>query len=102
MKIYKANEFQKIDVPFEAKKLFSGTNLEIVSIHLKENETIPLHTMPMKVVFYVIEGSAMLLTEEKEIEINENCCIYFENPDEMRGWRCNEKQSIRLLVIKHQ
>ena len=58
MKIRKPNEYEPFNVPFNAWNMISIPEIvEVVSIDLRENEEISLHTMNMDVLFYITEGN---------------------------------------------
>jgi quercetin dioxygenase-like cupin family protein len=89
----------KMPAGFEAYKMYSSENLDIVHLHLKAGEKIPVHSNPVDVIFCIIEGSAQL-------EVNGS----LENLDKFdvipvkagidRGMSNISKRDLRLLVIK--
>ncbi|MBK7171917.1 MAG: cupin domain-containing protein [Bacteroidales bacterium] len=90
---------EKLATEFEAFRMYQSERLEVVHICLKPNESIPLHKNPVRVVFCILQGSGILVTEEGKsvvspfdsIEILENTSRSLENPGETE---------LRVLVLK--
>lgn len=99
MKHIKPDEGKQMPVSFLAKLKFSSPKIEIVEFHLKPGEKIDLHQMPMPVIFYIADGEAWALTENTKTLAHESDMFLYE-PNEYRGWQCEENQQVTLLVIK--
>jgi mannose-6-phosphate isomerase-like protein (cupin superfamily) len=88
-------------VPFDidGKILYSGSRNEIIHLSLSPGEKIPLHDNPVDVIFYILEGSAVLMLESKEVILNRDSCLLLEKGI-LRGWHNRSDIYTRLLVIK--
>lgn len=93
------NTHKPLNVAFEAYRLFADNHLEIIRFNLKHEEQIELHSMPVKVIFYVLEGSGLFLYENAELLVKKGDVLFVE-PNIQRGWKCLSKQHISVLVIK--
>jgi len=88
-------------VPFglDGRILYSSGDSEIVYLVLKAGEKIESHVQPFEVLFYAIEGSALLLAEGKEYRIQQGSLAEVK-AGLHRGWHNDSGDDVRLLVIK--
>lgn len=93
------NTYNTLSVAFEAYRMFADKNLELVQFNLKNKEIIELHSMPIKVVFYVLEGAGLFLYESSELPVKKGDVVIVE-PHAQRGWKSLSNRHIRVLAIK--
>ncbi len=91
--------YDRLNVAFEAYRLFSDNRLEIVLFYLNHEEQIELHSMPVKVVFYVLEGKGVFLHQNDEFPVQKGDILVVE-PNTLRGWKCLSKHNITVVAIK--
>ncbi len=93
------NRYKPLNVAFEAFQLFADEHIEMVQFCLNNEEQIELHSMPVKVVFYVLEGIGLFLHEHAEILVQKGDVLIVE-PHSKRGWKSLSNSHIHVLVIK--
>jgi quercetin dioxygenase-like cupin family protein len=88
-------------VPFDLEGyiLHTEKQIELVHLTLKPGENLAEHKNPFDVIFFVVEGSGVLSIEGKESILSKNDVTKVTS-DKNRGWKNNENQDLRLLVIK--
>jgi quercetin dioxygenase-like cupin family protein len=88
-------------VPFDLEGyiLHTEKQIELVHLTLKPGENLAEHKNPFDVIFFVAEGSGVLSIEGKESILSKNDVTKVTS-DKNRGWKNNEDQDLRLLVIK--
>ncbi|NLJ82633.1 MAG: cupin domain-containing protein [Bacteroidales bacterium] len=76
-----------------------NNEIELVKLNLQQNDEVALHINPIKVVFYVIEGSGVLTigTSSYTLQAGDMAEVH---PDEERGWSNPNPESLKILVIK--
>jgi len=74
-------------------------NCEFVKLTIKPHSKIPRHTLHFPVNFFVIEGNAILHSENKKFKIQKGEIINI-SPGEEREWENPSDSSVELLVIK--
>lgn len=90
---------EKLKLDFDAWKLFSDNDLDIIHIELKSGQAIVSHTNSPDVIFYVISGTGTLACETGCYTAKTGDCISI--PSNMkREWRNNNPDVLKLLVIK--
>jgi len=99
MEIIKPEQGTKLPLEFTAVKRLASAYMEVVELELKELESIELHSLTCKVLFYVKEGEAFFLSENRNTPVNKGSIIIV-NPNELRGWMCKKGQGVKLLVVK--
>lgn len=93
------NTYKPLNVAFEAYRLFADEQIEIVEFNLNKEEQIELHRMPVKVIFYVLDGAGMFLHDRGELLVQKGDILIVQ-PNTKRGWKCLSNQAIRVLVLK--
>jgi quercetin dioxygenase-like cupin family protein len=88
-----------VPVNLDGKKMFTSEKLEIVHLTLHPGESIPLHSNPVNVVFFIISGTGLLEMEHEVIEGKPNSSI-FVKAGVQRGWKNSGTDDFRILVIK--
>ncbi len=99
MKISNLNTAPKVPFDLEGKILFSEKRTEIIHLTLKPEEILEKHTNPFDVIFFVLEGKGLLITDDKTENHEHNSCIFLEK-DVLRSWVNTTSVSLKLLVIK--
>lgn len=79
--------------------ILSDSKVEMVQLLLEKNSEIPLHALPIDVYFYVIQGQPALLTEEGEIDFDQDQTVFCP-ANKMRGWKNNNDLTVKIVVIK--
>jgi quercetin dioxygenase-like cupin family protein len=90
--------FYKIPL-VEGRRIHASDQLEIVHLSIEPGGTMEPHTMPMNVLFYVLQGQGILDIDgvRYPLQMNE----FIEVPKAaMRYWRNVFDVSLNLLVIK--
>jgi quercetin dioxygenase-like cupin family protein len=83
----------------DAKNLFDSHKTNIVHITLKPGDAIPKHSMPMDVLFYVLEGKGTFFLGDEAFQIKKDCLL--ESPSNIeKGWKNDSDGVLRLLAIK--
>ncbi len=83
----------------EAKKLFESSNADFVHIRLKPGEVIAKHAAPMKVLFFVVEGSGIIEINDESKTVSADTLI--ECPvNAERGWINNSNDFLRIIAVK--
>ena len=99
MEILNTSNGQKLNVPFNAWALAKISGTELVEFHLDSGESIPEHTNPVNVVFYILKGVGILSLEEESFELQEGDS-YAVKKDLQREWKNTGKSALQVLVIK--
>jgi quercetin dioxygenase-like cupin family protein len=82
-------------------KLYETAGNEYVHLTLDPGAEIPVHSLPLAVSFYVLNGSGTC-----QVSGNDLAAVSGEMlecpPDAPRGWRNDSSVPLELLVIKRQ
>lgn len=83
MKITKIDDINPFKNPHgvEAKKIYDSTNCLTVYMSLKPNQGLKLHTTPVDVFFYILEGKGNVIIGEEKQEVTRNMLI--ESPKDI-------------------
>ena len=92
-------EAQPVPFDLDGRFLYRASNYEIVHITLQPRESIPVHTNPFDVVFFIIEGIATLTIDTETEDLNKNDTIFI-NQSVNRGLENKTNKVMRLLVFK--
>ena len=99
MKITNLKNAEKVPFNIEGHKMHIGEELEVIHLKLKPGEKLEIHSNPVDVVFYVIEGKCIFITEKAETIIEKDSCFRI-TADTLRGWKNNSDSNLKILVIK--
>lgn len=70
-----------------------------VQLTFEAGAVLPLHTTPVDVLFYVIEGTGIVTIGEEKQECPAG--TYIESPGNIpHGWENQSKEHFKVLVIK--
>jgi len=85
--------------PLDARELYHTSHAQVIHMSLPPNEAIPLHTTPVDVFFYILEGSGEVhIGEEKTLVDAE---VLVESPANIpHGVKNAGKDTLRFLVVK--
>lgn len=72
---------------------------ELVELLLEVGGEVPLHSLPLHVTFYVIDGIGTLIIEDKTFEASTGDVLEVAS-NLQRGWRNTGNKALKLLVIK--
>ena len=89
------------EVPFDidGRIMFSGTRTEVIHLRLQPGEKLGMHDNPSDVIFYMLQGSALLSFEGNETELTADSCIGLKKGI-LRAWHNKSDREARMLVIK--
>lgn len=80
-------------------KLLNSDNLEFVKLSIEPDSEIAPHSMPMKVIFYLISGTGLLSFDGTEHNIEKGSIVECE-PEQERGWKNIGDDMLEVLVVK--
>jgi mannose-6-phosphate isomerase-like protein (cupin superfamily) len=92
-------EAERVPIDRDGRILFRAEKNELVHITLHPGESIPLHPNPVDVLFFVVEGTAQLNTDNEIIDLNSNDSIFIKQGTN-RGLTNNTDKILRILVYK--
>ncbi|HLN53938.1 MAG TPA: cupin domain-containing protein [Lentimicrobium sp.] len=75
MELINLKEAPKVPIDRDGHILCKQRNIEIVHLNLKPGEKIEPHVNPVNVIFYVLEGKALLENEDKHVLVKKDDCI---------------------------
>lgn len=77
----------------------SDDKIEIVHLTLKKDAEIPLHSLPIDVTFFVLEGKPTFVTDSDRNDFNPNDTIICK-ANQQRSWINKNVREAKILVIK--
>lgn len=99
MKITKLQEAPKVPFDLDGHTMASHGTIEIVHLHLKPGEKIEKHSNPFDVIFYILEGKAMLESNNERMLVMKDQSIVI-SAGINRGIENISVSDFKLLVIK--
>ena len=99
MKITKLQNAQKVPFDLNAFVMHSDEEIELVHLILKPGEKIDLHKNPFDVIFYAMDGEAVLTVEDTTYDIAKYQSIRI-NKSFNRALSNNSNNDFTTLVIK--
>jgi mannose-6-phosphate isomerase-like protein (cupin superfamily) len=77
MKIVKVDSVPLFDNPHgvEAKILYDSEDCKTVFVSFKPNQALKLHTTPVDVLFYILEGRGNVVVGDEKQEVTSNMLI---------------------------
>lgn len=99
MVIKNLEEISSSNEDFDLKKLFSTKNVDLMHIVLKPSEVIDRQIQPLKSVFYVLSGRAIIEagTERKVVEKHNVIEI---DPNTEIGWINAFEEDLEIIILK--
>lgn len=101
MKITGLREAPKVPFALDGHIVAKHAVVEIVHLHLKPGEKIEKHSNPFDVIFYVLEGKALLETDTERILVLKDQSIVID-AGVNRGIDNISVSDFNVLVIKIQ
>ena len=101
MKIVKVDSVNPFDNPHgvEAKKIYDSEDCKTIFICLKPKQALKLHTTPVDVFFYILEGRGNVVIGNEKQEVTRNMLI--ESPKGIPHLLENDGVGyFKFLVIK--
>ena len=78
---------------------YLSQSVEIIELTLRKGATLKRHALPIKVVFYVLQGSGVVSVDD--LERRAECGEIVECPaNAMRLWKNNGSEKLKILAIK--
>jgi mannose-6-phosphate isomerase-like protein (cupin superfamily) len=99
MKVNTLTTAEKVPFNLDGRKMYTGLNVELVHLSLKPAEVLEKHSNPFDVVFYILEGSGIVETDDESINVEPDMCIEIEMGIN-RGITNNSNSLLRVLVVK--
>jgi Mannose-6-phosphate isomerase len=93
------DEAPRVDFAFDGRRMYTSADLEIIHLRLKPGEKLEKHTNKFITIFYVLDGTSLLITDQKPLQLKPNDSIEVAAHTE----RClfnNSVHDFRVLVIK--
>ncbi len=82
-----------------AKKLLSKEEVEVVRIELAAGSSLPVHSTPVEVFFYIIDGRGEVEIGEEREAVSAGCVV--ESPKDIPHGLHNTSDSLlEVLVVK--
>ena len=82
-----------------AKKLLSKSEVEVVLVELKPGSSLPIHSTPVDVFFFIIEGNAEVEIGEEREPVSAGALV--ESPKDIpHGLHNTSDSSLKILVVK--
>ena len=99
MDITKLNQAPKVSFNLDGHIMANHANVEIIHLHLKPGEKVDKHTNPFDVIFYILEGKAMLESENERFLVLKDQSIVIR-AGITRGIDNISVGDFKLLVVK--
>ncbi len=93
------NTAEKVAFDLDGRIMFDSEKTQIIHLTLQPGEEIAAHSNPFDVVFYILEGEAIVSLEEESIIMNENQSFHIK-ADLKRGCKNASNEILRFLVTK--
>ncbi|HOP03700.1 MAG TPA: cupin domain-containing protein [Tenuifilaceae bacterium] len=90
---------EKVPFNLDGRKMFISEKVEIIHLTLKPGEVLDKHTNPFNVVFYILEGSGVVETEDESKLVEPDMTIEIQKGIP-RGIKNTSNHILRLLVVK--
>ena len=101
IKTARLQDVSKADNPHgvDARKLHDSEHAQIMHIELAPGEKLIRHSTPVNVVFYVVQGSAVIEIGDERVSVSADTLV--ESPAKIPHRVMNEgDETLRFLVIK--
>lgn len=99
MKITRLQEAPKVSFALDGHIVAKHKNIEIVHLHLRPGEKIEKHANPFDVIFYVLEGKALLESDTEQILVMKDQSIMID-AGVNRGIENISVSDFKVLVTK--
>ena len=96
---YKTEPIKENPHKVEVRQMYDDSSAQVIHISLKPGESLKPHRTPVDVVFYILEGTAIIHIGNESVEFEKDSLI--ESPTNITHFISNESNTIvRFLVIK--
>jgi len=99
LKISNIDNCAKINLNFDAWKIYSDPKLEVIQIALKPGDKIDSHVNEIDVLFYIVSGNGELCVETEYFQLKTGDCASVPKGLK-REWVNNSSENLKLLAIK--
>ncbi|MDD2277809.1 MAG: cupin domain-containing protein [Bacteroidales bacterium] len=99
MKVKTLTTAEKVPFNLDGRKMYIGLDAELIHLSLKPGEVLEKHSNPFDVVFYILEGSGIVETDDEAISVESDMSIEIER-EINRGITNTGEDLLRLLVLK--
>jgi len=99
IKVKNIRDLSPIREGLNALKMFSDDRLEVIHLTLLNGEIIEKHKNDVDVVFYVLEGKAVLIVDEERYIVEKGSCLEVKK-DLNRSWQNLGLSPLCLMAIK--
>lgn len=99
MKVKTLATAEKVPFNLDGRKMYIGLDAELIHLSLKPGEVLEKHSNPFDVVFYILEGSGIVETDDEAISVESDMSIEIER-EINRGITNTGEDLLRLLVLK--
>ncbi len=99
MKITKLSEAPKVPFELDGHIMGQAPRVEIIHLNLKAGQKLEKHINPSDVFFYVLEGKAMLETDNERVLVLKDQCIFVEG-NTNRGFDNISVSDFKVMVVK--
>jgi len=93
------NNAEKVPIAIDARKMLVRSDCELIHLTLRPGEILEKHSNPFDVAFYVLSGSGELEVGDETAVISADTVIEVA-AGEMRGWKNDGTEDLRVLVVK--
>lgn len=101
MKVLSLQDAEKVKSGLNGRIMFSGERTEVVHLQLQQGEVLAPHSNEIDVIFYCLEGEAMLIAGDETFMTRNDCCVMVPAHIE-RSWVNTGEGILRVLVIKQK
>jgi quercetin dioxygenase-like cupin family protein len=99
MEILNLREAPKVPFNLDGHILCSHNNIQVLHLNLKPGEKIDQHINEFDVIFHVLEGKALLITDSNKVLVHKDDCIKIE-AGMNRGFDNISVGNFKVMVIK--
>lgn len=83
----------------DARRIHENNDVQVMHMHLKPDEKLKPHKMPVDVFFYVLEGKGIVQVGSEKMEVIKDDLI--DSPKNILHCLFNESQKdFRVLIVK--
>jgi quercetin dioxygenase-like cupin family protein len=99
MEVINLKEAPKVPIDVDGHLMSKLKNVEVVHLNLKPGEVIEKHVNQADVIFYVLEGKALLENDDEQILVRKDDCIKVQ-AGTVRGFNNISVSHFKVMVIK--
>ena len=99
MKVTTLATAEKVPFNLDGKKMYTGLNVELVHLTLFPGEVLEKHSNPFDVVFYILQGTGVVETDENSQVVEPDMCFEIDMGVN-RGVKNTGVTPLKFLVVK--